>query len=282
MLCPMLRLVSKTGQSRVFPRVALMALMLLGAAANGAAQPQQQVLVLQTAHSGNMILDCFTSNFHVELDQRDPTTGELRSSRRGPQGSVGASERAVVDFIGSSFPDGSKPDLSWRSPALPRFSRASTEVSSFPTRHCSSRPSTSDIFSDAPLGEHETAVTVANDFPRVVDEMLQLLPQTRQVFVVAGSGQAGKFWQRELKAQFARFQDRLTFFWLDALSFPEILRRSASLPDNSAIFYITFGTDAAGAAYADERVLADFRRRPMLHSLARRACTSALASSADL
>ena len=112
---------------------------------------------------------------------------------------------------------------------------------------------------DAPLGEHETAVTVTNDFPRVVDEMLQLLPQTRQVFVVAGSGQAGEFWQRELKAQFARFQDRLTFFWLDALSFPEILRRSASLPDNSAIFYITFGTDAAGAAYADERVLADFR-----------------------
>ena len=103
--------------------------------------------------------------------------------------------------------------------------------------------------------------------------MLQLLPQTRQVFVVAGSGQVGEFWQRELKAQFARFQDRLTFFWLDDLSFPEILRRSASLPDNSAIFYITFGTDAAGAAYADERVLADFRRRPMLHSLARRACS---------
>ena len=45
--------------------------------------------------------------------------------------------------------------------------------------------------------------------------------------------------------------------WLDDLSFPEILRRSASLPDNSAIFYVTFGTDAAGAAYADERVFAD-------------------------
>ena len=45
--------------------------------------------------------------------------------------------------------------------------------------------------------------------------------------------------------------------WFDDLSLPEILRRCASLPDNSAIFYVTFGTDAAGAAYADERVFAD-------------------------
>ena len=85
MLCPMLRLVSKTGQSRVFPRVALMALMLLGAAANGAAQPQQQVLVLQTAHSGNMILDRFTSNFHVELDQRTQQPVNFVQVVVGPQ-----------------------------------------------------------------------------------------------------------------------------------------------------------------------------------------------------
>ncbi len=35
------------------------------------------------------------------------------------------------------------------------------------------------------------------------------------------------------------------------------MRRVASLPDDSAIFYIIFGTDAAGAAYADERVMAE-------------------------
>ena len=35
------------------------------------------------------------------------------------------------------------------------------------------------------------------------------------------------------------------------------MRRCASLPRHSAIFYLTFGTDAAGGNYADERVLAD-------------------------
>jgi signal transduction histidine kinase len=109
----------------------------------------------------------------------------------------------------------------------------------------------------APLGENETAVTVVNDFPGFVDDILQLMPQTRQVFMVMGSGQIGRFWHRELNQPFERFRDRLTFIWSDEMSLAEILRRCASLPAHSAIFYITFGTDASGAAYADDRVLAD-------------------------
>jgi signal transduction histidine kinase len=44
---------------------------------------------------------------------------------------------------------------------------------------------------------------------------------------------------------------------LDDLSLQELLRRTASLPDDSAIYYVVFDTDAAGSAFADERVLAD-------------------------
>ena len=75
--------------------------------------------------------------------------------------------------------------------------------------------------------------------------------------MVTGSGQIGQFWHRELENAFRRFHDRLTFVWFEDLSLAEMLRRSASLPDNSAILYVTFGTDATGAAYADERVFAD-------------------------
>ena len=52
---------------------------------------------------------------------------------------------------------------------------------------------------DAPLGENETAVAVVNDFPRLVDEILQLLPETRQVFMVMGSGPLGTFWRRRAR-----------------------------------------------------------------------------------
>ena len=77
------------------------------------------------------------------------------------------------------------------------------------------------------------------DFPRVVDEILQLLPETQQVFVILGSGVTGRFWRPELEDEFKRFQDRLTFVWSEESIPSEILRRSASLPDNSAILYIT-------------------------------------------
>ena len=40
---------------------------------------------------------------------------------------------------------------------------------------------------DAPLGENETAVAVASDLPGAVDPILELLPQTKQVFA-AGPG----------------------------------------------------------------------------------------------
>ena len=177
----------------------------------------------------------------------------------GPTGSVGAPEQALVDFILSTFADGPKPDLivTVAGPAAV-FARKYRELL-FPDTPLLFAAVDQRYLRGAPLGENETAVASANDFPRLIDGILQVLPQTRQVFMVLGSGQIGKFWRGELEEPFTRFHDRLTFVWFDDLSLPEILRRSASLPDHSAIFYLTFGTDAAGAAYADERVLADLR-----------------------
>ena len=110
---------------------------------------------------------------------------------------------------------------------------------------------------DAPLGDNETAVAVVNDFPRLIDDILQVLPDTKQVFMVIGSGSLGRFWRGVLEGEFTRFRDRLTFIWSDDLSLPDILGRVASLPSHSAIVYLTFGTDAQGGAYADQPVLAD-------------------------
>ena len=72
-----------------------------------------------------------------------------------------------------------------------------------------------------------------------------------------GPGPLGTFWRRQLEVDLARFHGRLTFLWSNDLSLRELLRRSANLPDDSAIFYINLVTDAQGEAYSDERVLAD-------------------------
>jgi hypothetical protein len=39
---------------------------------------------------------------------------------------------------------------------------------------------------------------VVNDFPRLVDDILRVLPETRQVFMVIGAGALGRFWRQAL------------------------------------------------------------------------------------
>jgi signal transduction histidine kinase len=222
-----------------------------------AAQPRvQQVLVLHGADRGNLTLDSFIGNFRVDLDDRAGRPVNVVQIVVSPTGIAGAPEDATVDYIRSTFADRPKPDL---------ILTTSGPAALFARRHRQQIfPDTPLLFAaldprflrDAPLGENETAVTVDVDFPRLVDDILHLLPRTRQVFVVSGSGPIGRFWRRELENQFQRFQ-RLTFLWSDNLSLSEILRRCSSLPSDSAIVYITFGADAQGGAYADARVLAD-------------------------
>jgi signal transduction histidine kinase len=236
--------------------VASSGLLVFGVAAHAAAQPVRQVLLLQSVDRGNLVIDEFTGNFRVELDQRAERPVNVIQIVVGPTGAVGASEQAVVDYIRSTFIDRRQPDLimSVGGPAAVFARKYRRQL--FPDAPFLFASVDQRYLGDTPLGNNETAVVVDNDFSRGVDTVLQLLPQTRQVFMVMGSGQIGRFWHRELEKRFSRFHDRLTFVWLDDLSLPEILHRCASLPDNSAIFYVAFGTDAAGAAYADDRVIA--------------------------
>ena len=237
--------------------LALVGLLTLAAASSEAASPVRQVLVLQSFDRGNMTLDHLTGNFRVDLDQRAGRPVNVVEVVVGPTGFVGAPEQAVVDYIKSTFADRPKPDLivTFAGPAAVFARKYRHQL--FPEVPLLLGAVDQRYLGDAPLGENETAVAVAGDFPGFVDQILQLLPRTQQVFMIMGSGQLGAFWHRELGTQFKRFQNRLTFIWSDTLSLPEILRQCARLPTHSAIFYLAFGTDAQGGAYADERVLAD-------------------------
>ncbi len=261
MSCPILRIVSKTGPGRRFPRVALtglLAVVLLLSAAPSDAQPAvRQVLVLQSFDRGNAAVDQFTTNFRVELDQRVEGPVNVVQVVVGPTGFVSAPEQAVVDYIRSTFVNRPKPDLivTIAGPAAVFARKYRQQL--FPETPVLFASVDQKYLRDAPLGDNETAVAVVNDFPRVIENVLQLLPQTRQVFMVVGSGPIGQFWRRELENEFRRFHDRLTFVWFDQLSVQETLRRSASLPENSAIVYVIFSTDGAGVAFADERMFAE-------------------------
>ena len=198
-------------------------MLLLGAAPSDAQPAVRQVLVLQSFDRGNAAVDQFTSNFRVELDQRAEEPVNVVQVVVGPTGFVGAPEQAVVDYIRSTFVDRPKPDLivTVAGPAAVFARKYRQQL--FPDTPILFASVDQRYLGDAPLGDNETAVAVVNDFPRVIDDILQLLPQTRQVFMVVGSGPLGQFWRRELENEFRRFHDRLTFVWFDDLSVQETL-----------------------------------------------------------
>ncbi len=223
---------------------------MLGPAWSETQPPVRQVLLLQSYDRGNMMLDHFTANVRVDLDRIAGSPVNVVQVVVGPTGFVGASEQAMVDFIHLRLRRSSKARAHRvGSPAWRRYSRTNID-GTLPDRTPLLFTAVDQRYlQDAPLGENETAVAVASDFPRFVDEILQLLPQTGRVFMVMGSGQIGRFWHQELNQQFTRFRDRLTFVWSDEMSLPEILRSCANLPAHSAItLFHAFGTDAAGAA----------------------------------
>jgi len=248
--------VCRSGASRRLSRVVLIGLLLL-VAASGEAQPEaRQILVLQSSNRGNLSLDSFFANFHVDLEER---AGEVNVVQVvvGPSGFVVAPELAIVDYIRSTFVNHSPPDLivTIGSPAAAFARKYRRQI--FPDTPLLLASIDEQHLREAPLGDNETAVAVVNDLPQLVDDILRLLPETRQLFMVMGPGPQGTFWRRELEDQFARFRDRLTFLWANDLSFQEVVRRAANLPRHSAILYINLTTDAQGGTYADERVLAD-------------------------
>ena len=176
---------------RRFPWVALAGWLVLGAVPCDAQPAVRNVLVLQSFNRGNLPLDYFTGNFRVDLDQRAGRPVNFVQVVVGPTGFVGAPEQAVVDYIRSIFPDRPKPDLivTVAGPAAVFARKHRQEL--FPDTPLLFASVDQRFLRDAPLGENETAVAVANDFPGLVDDILQLLPQTRQVFMVMGSGHTG-------------------------------------------------------------------------------------------
>src|SRR6187399_856806 len=92
-------------------RALLAGLLVLGATSSHAQPAVRQVLMLQSLDRGNLPLDHFTGSFRVELDQRYAQPVNVVQVVVGPTGSVGAPERAVVDFIRSTFAGQPKPGL---------------------------------------------------------------------------------------------------------------------------------------------------------------------------
>jgi signal transduction histidine kinase len=103
-------------------------------------------------------------------------------------------------------------------------------------------------------------VPIRKDLDGTLDLALRLHPDTRRVFVVAGSATFDAHWESEARRTFRSYEGRLEFVYLTGLPMDELLGRVAGLPEQSIVYYIHITQDSTGkpfvAAEALERLAA--------------------------
>src|SRR5262249_42010715 len=112
---------------------------------------------------------------------------------------------------------------------------------------------------EAVLTSNDTAVAVWFDQAKQIENILQMLPDTTNIAVATGASPIEKFWLEDLRRAYQPFTNRVTFDWLNELSLEEMLKRVATLPAGSAIYYNHVQVDARGVPQENDRGLARLR-----------------------
>jgi signal transduction histidine kinase len=92
--------------------------------------------------------------------------------------------------------------------------------------------------------------------PALVENILQLLPETQTIAIILGDTPNERFRVPEYRSELARFVKRVNFEWLNELSLQEILQRARTLPPHSAVLYVVLLADAAGVPNSQGAALA--------------------------
>ncbi|MCL4181414.1 MAG: PAS domain-containing protein [Verrucomicrobia bacterium] len=107
----------------------------------------------------------------------------------------------------------------------------------------------------ATLTPNDAVVAARIDPFRVAQTILQVLPQTTNVVVIAGASPLERFWLNEIRDAWQPLTNRVSLQALNELPFAGMLQRCAALPPRSAIFYAVMIMDADGVPQWEEGAL---------------------------
>ena len=105
------------------------------------------------------------------------------------------------------------------------------------------------------LRTNATLVTQRVNLPGMIEDILQLQPQTTNIAVVFGASAIERLWVNECRREFQAFTNRVGFTWLNDLALGQILERCAALPPRSFILHGLFLVDAAGTPFEQNEPL---------------------------
>ena len=232
-----------------------LALFAAFAAIGATHTPPKRVLLLHSYGHDFAPFTDFAATFRPELVRRLGQPVDLYEvPLLAARSSTSPEDRLFVDYVLELFSQ-RQPDLvvTIGGPALHLAQRQRQRL--FPRAPMLLAAADQRLVQDAALTANDTVVGIKNDFPGLIENILQVLPETDQVAVVIGASPLEKFWSEELRREFQPFVHRINFVWFDQHSFEEVKQLTASLPPRSAILYVLMLVDAAGVPYGLENAL---------------------------
>ena len=112
-------------------------------------------------------------------------------------------------------------------------------------------------------GLHVTGVISRLQPEQTLKAALHLLPGTKHVVVVGGTGKFDEVWERAATQAFQRYESKLAFTYLTDLTMPALLERLRHLPANTIVYHTSIAQDAEG-----ERFIGSSQSVPLVASAA--------------
>jgi signal transduction histidine kinase len=105
-----------------------------------------------------------------------------------------------------------------------------------------------------------TALLTRIDLPEQLRLILRLMPDLRDLYVVAGDSPLERTWAEAIHRDWSPFEGRIRLHYPDDASFETTLQRMAALPPRSAIYFALLQVDKAGVPYAQGTAFDDLRQ----------------------
>jgi signal transduction histidine kinase len=235
-------------------RIGLAALVLLAAMDIAAAQPKR-VLMLHSfgPHFGPW--NAISARLREELRKQSPTPIDLyENALQGERSGEPQGERRFLDYLNGLFQDRNLDLIVVIGAPAARFVLRNRPefFHSIPVLIAAADERT---LSPDQLTANDATVPVKIDPSMLVDNILQILPETTDIAVAIGDSPLERFWLAEIQRSFQRFGTRVTFHWFNKLTADEMVKQALTLPPRSAIYYATVRVDASGEPQEEDRVL---------------------------
>ena len=244
---------------RVARALVVGALLLLLAVHDTAVAEPRRVLLLHSFGPHFEPWSAVAGRFREELTKRLPKEIDLyEASLEMARSAQPPDEAPLVDYLRALFA-GRNLDLvvAVGAPAAQFFQKYRPQF--FPSTPLLISTADQRTFSEAALTSNDAAVPSTLDLPKLIENILQVLPETRNIAVVIGASPLERFWTELMRQAFQPFAGRVTFDWFNELSQEEMVKRAGARPPRSAIFYASVRVDGAGVPNEQDRVLARLR-----------------------